>query len=309
MAAYEARVRHWAGLNFNMARGMVGGRRVLTEAKASAPYHRYNFFERQVYFSAYHISNNTIGNYVDGMKKYGIEYMSGYAMSNYLIAQMILENNLEAPTLKAVLTSSEKLTPEMRETINKVYRCKTFDGYSGVENCGLISEIEYNQKLISEDVGILEILDDNNNDVIEGELISTGLINYDQPLIRYRIGDYIKLAPNQEPKCGRRFRVVEEIVGRTEDVIMGEDGRKMVRFHGIFMNIENLERGQIIQHVVNEIEVVLQTKKTIRKEDLSLIEQRLKSQLGDVKITITITNNIPLTSNGKFKAVISYIIK
>ena len=95
--------------------------------------------------------------------------MSGYAMSNYLIAQMILKANIDAPQLKAVLTSSEKLTPEMREVINNAYQCKTYDGYSGVENCGMISENEFNQKEISEDVGIMEILDANNKDATEGE--------------------------------------------------------------------------------------------------------------------------------------------
>ncbi len=307
MAAYEARVRNWAGLNLNMSRGMVGGRRVLPAAKASPPYYRYNFFEKQVYFSAYHISNNTIADYVAGMKKYGIEYMSGYAMSNYLLAQMILENNIEAPQLKAVLTSSEKLTEAMRETINKVYQCKTYDGYSGVENCGLISENEFNQKLISEDVGILEVLDENYRDAMEGELISTGLLNFDQPLIRYRIGDYIKLAAKQETLCKRPFRVVEEIIGRTEDIIIGKNGQKMVRFHGIFINIENLERGQIIQHTLDNIEVVLQAKRELKSQDLLLIKKRLISQLGEIKIDISVTDHILLTENGKFKAVISHL--
>jgi phenylacetate-CoA ligase len=308
-AAYEARVRNWAGLNMNMARGMVGGRRVVAEAVSPPPYYRYNFAEKQVYFSAYHISESTIPNYVKGMKKYGIEYMCGYAMSNFLIAQLISENNIQAPVLKAVLTSSEKLTDEMRDTINRVYNCKTFDGYSGVEYCGLISENEYNQKLISEDVGILEVVDENFNDTDEGELISTGLLNYDQPLIRYRIGDRIKLAREQSARCGREFRVVDEIIGRTEDLVIGQDGRKMVRFHGIFINIDNLERGQIIQHKADEIEVVLQCREKIAEKDINLIRERLRSQLGDLTIRITTTDNIPLTANGKFKAVISHISK
>ena len=35
--------------------------------------------------------------------------------------------------MKAIITSSETLTNEMRRTLEKVYDCKVFDSYSGVE--------------------------------------------------------------------------------------------------------------------------------------------------------------------------------
>ncbi len=307
MAAYEARVRNWAGLDRAMARGMIGGRRVVNDANAEPPYFRYNIFEKQVYFSAYHINNRNSENYLYGMRKHGIAYMSGYAMSNYHLAQFFLEKELTPPQLKAILTSSEKLTAPMRLLLNKTYQCETFDAYSSVENCGLISENEFHQKLISEDIGIVEVLDEFNNDTTEGALISTGFLNFDQPLIRYRIGDFIKLADQQEAKCKRPFRIVEEVIGRTEDVVLGLDGRKMVRFHSLFLDIKNLQRAQIIQQGDGEIEIIIQAQQPINKEGITLIEQRLKSQLGDVNTTFTMVNEIPLTLNGKFKAVISNI--
>ncbi len=195
----------------------------------------------------------------------------------------------------------------MRLLLNKTYQCETFDAYSSVENCGLISENEFHQKLISEDIGIVEVLDEFNNDTTEGALISTGFLNFDQPLIRYRIGDFIKLADQQETKCKRPFRIVEEVIGRTEDVVLGLDGRKMVRFHSLFLDIKNLQRAQIIQQGDGEIEIIIQAQQPINKEGITLIEQRLKSQLGEVNTTFTIVDEIPITLNGKFKAVISNI--
>ena len=44
------------------------------------------------------------------MKKNKVEYMTGYAMSNFFLADFIEKNNLKAPKMKAVITSSEKLT-------------------------------------------------------------------------------------------------------------------------------------------------------------------------------------------------------
>ena len=43
-ALFESRVRNWAGVSSSVSRGMIGGRRIIPDAKASAPFYRYNFF-------------------------------------------------------------------------------------------------------------------------------------------------------------------------------------------------------------------------------------------------------------------------
>jgi len=309
-AAAEARSRNWAGINRFNARGMIGGRRVVPDGISKGPFYRYNFIEKQVYFSAYHISAKTAIDYVDAIRKYKLDYMTGYAMSNYFLARFFDENNIEPPKLKAVITSSEKLTAEMRMLFKKVYGCKTFDGYSGVEGCGMITENEYGQLLISPDVGIMEILKEDGSDCLPGEtgeVYSTGLLNFDQPLIRYRIGDMVKLSLDQTTKCGRNMGIVDEIVGRVEDTVIGSDGREMVRFHGIFINLSSVIEGQIIQHTVDQFEIKVVSTGEISDNDLNLIRYRMKSQLGEIKLEINCVDSIPRNQNGKFKAVMSYV--
>ena len=114
-AAYESRVRNWAGVNLNMNRGMIGGKQIINKPNALPPYYRYNRAENQTYFSAYHISESTVQNYVSGIRNNKVEYMVGYAFSNFQLANLIIEHKIEVPKLRAVLTSSEKLTKEMRE--------------------------------------------------------------------------------------------------------------------------------------------------------------------------------------------------
>jgi phenylacetate-CoA ligase len=309
-AAFESRIRNWAGLSINNPRGMLGGRRVVTEGNARGPFYRYNFIEKQVYFSAYHINPINVSDYVNGMRKYQIDYMTGYAMSNFILARFIQEQGLNAPNLKAVITSSEKLTEEMRQTFLEVYGCKTYDSYSGVEACGLISECEYGKLHLSPDVGIIELLKENGEHAQPGEIgeaICTGLLNYDQPLIRYQIGDLLKLGINQHCKCGRQMPVIDEIIGRVEDTVIGTDGREMVRFHGIFINMPKIIEGQIIQHTLNEFEIVLVATTKLEQKEKDELLRRMQSQLGEISLTITETNQIPRNQNGKFKAVISYV--
>ena len=306
-ALMESRVRNWAGVNSFMPRGMIGGRRVVPNAYALPPYYRYNRAEKQVYFSAYHISKKNAQDYLAAIKKYGVQYMTGYAMSNFLLASFMDELDLTAPHLRCVITSSEKLTPKMREVFLKVYGCKTFDGWSGLENCGLVSECEQGSLHVSPDAGIIELLDDKMQPVdagSPGRVYCTGFLNYDQPLIRYDIGDTM-VASNESCACGRHMPVIREIIGRNEDVVYGKDGRAMVRFHSIFNGLRSIKQAQVIQESTELIRIKVVPDGNVAPQELVIMKDRIRSQLGDVDVLIQQVETIDQTKNGKFKAVIS----
>ncbi|MGV6844753.1 MAG: hypothetical protein ACWA42_01335, partial [Lutibacter sp.] len=90
-ALYETRVRNWANLNYKQSRSMIGGRRILTTSKLKAPFYRFNFIEKQAYFSAYHISLKTTPIYVNELFKVKSDYLVGYAMSIYLLCINIIK--------------------------------------------------------------------------------------------------------------------------------------------------------------------------------------------------------------------------
>jgi phenylacetate-CoA ligase len=111
-AAFEARIRNWAGVTRFDSRGMIGGRRIIPDGASSGPYYRYNRIEKQIYFSAYHISSSTVADYADALLNYKPAYMTGYSMSNYFLARFLDEKSIKVPSLKAVITSSENLHPK-----------------------------------------------------------------------------------------------------------------------------------------------------------------------------------------------------
>jgi phenylacetate-CoA ligase len=235
--------------------------------------------------------------------------MTGYAMSNFFLARFFEESKLEVPPLKAVITSSEKLTNEMRETFQRVYQCNTYDSWSGVEACGLVSECEHGSLHISPDLGIIELIDEQGAPIKPGEVgevVCTGLINYDQPLIRYRIGDRMRLG-EEKCECGREMPVIAEIIGRMEDTVIGKDGREIVRFHGIFINLPNLIEAQVIQWDESTIEIKIVTNGKWTAQETEVIQKRMLSQLGEVNVEIHEVESIPRNANGKFQAVISHL--
>ncbi|MBN1453175.1 MAG: phenylacetate--CoA ligase family protein [Anaerolineales bacterium] len=309
-ALYEIRVRRWAGVNQTMSRAMIGGRIVVPRANARPPFWRYNAVERQLYLSAFHISPPNVPDYVEALNRFRPDYMVGYASSQYFLARMIMTSGLAVHQPKAVLTSSEKLTDEMRETISRVYHCPVFDGYSGVEACCHLSECEHHTLHESPDMGIIELLDDSGQHAAAdeyGEIIATGLLNFDQPLIRYRTGDLAIRVDGNHCACGRQMPIYRELVGRLEDTVVSADGREMVRFHGIFVGLLHVREGQIIQKTLTDFLVRLVVTEQFGDSDKAEIHHRFETRLGPVHVEFEFVNQIERTLRGKFRAVISHV--
>ena len=289
-----------------MKRGMIGGKKIINKPNALPPYYRYNMAEKQTYFSAYHISESTVYDYVSGIKNNKVEYMVGYALSNYFLADLIVKNKINVSQLKAVLTSSEKLTDEMRGVFKKAYGCKTYDSYSGVEACGLISENSEGDFLWSPDTGIAEVIDNEGNIALDGELISTGLLNFDQPLIRYRISDNIKISKSQLTKSGSGMLKVDEVYGRLEDAIITKDGRKIISLYRLFLDIPHLKLAQVIQYTFVEFEINIVVDNSFDLNQKDNIKKRFYERIGDnINLKINMVSNIPKTASGKYRLTIS----
>jgi phenylacetate-CoA ligase len=308
LAVREVRSARWAGVSFKIPRATFSGRMVEPDPESKGPFYRFNQVEKQVYFSAFHLRPDTAHFYVAALRKHNIQWMTGYAVSFYLLAKFILEKGLDVPPLKAIITTSEKLTPEMRQVMQKAYGCRIYEEYSTVENALFASECEHGRLHVSPDVGIVEILrpDGSPCDPGEvGEVVTTCLMRSYQIFIRYRLGDLAAWDPVPCP-CGREMPVIKEVVGRLEDVVVGPDGRQMVRFHGIFVNQLHVIEGQIIQEALDLIRVKVVPTEGFDQLDEIDIKKRIEQRLGEsVKVIVETVSEIPRTKAGKFKAVIS----
>ena len=308
LAVREVRSARWAGVSFKLPRATFSGRMVEPDPESKGPFYRFNQVEKQVYFSAFHLRPDTAHFYVAALRKHNIQWMTGYAVSFYLMAKFILEKGLDVPPLKAIITTSEKLTPEMRQVMQKAYGCRIYEEYSTVENALFASECEHGRLHVSPDVGIVEILrpDGSPCDPGEvGEVVTTCLMRSYQIFIRYRLGDLAAWDPVPCP-CGREMPVIKEVVGRLEDVVVGPDGRQMVRFHGIFVNQLHVIEGQIIQEALDLIRVKVVPTEGFDQLDEIDIKKRIEQRLGEsVKVIVETVSEIPRTKAGKFKAVIS----
>lgn len=308
-ALREARSANWAGASFTEGRATFSGRIVVPDANSNGPFHRYNRVENQVYFSAFHLSRENADQYVEALWRHKTQWLTGYAVSYYLLARHILDRGLRVPPLKAVVTTSEKLSPDMRAIMQRAYGCRVFEEYGTVENAVFASECAYQRLHLSPDAGVVEILrpDGGACDPGEaGEVVATGFVRRYQPFIRYRVGDIASWDP--EPcACGRQMPVLKEVLGRVEDVVVGPDGRQMVRFHGIFVGQDHIVEGQIVQEALDRIRVKVVAAAAFDQTDAADIERRVRQRLGDVTVIVEPVESIPRSANGKFKAVVSQL--
>lgn len=310
MAIREARSTHWAAVSFRLPRATFSGRMVVPKASGSAPYYRFNVAERQVYLSAFHVRPQTVEHYVSAMRRHGVQWCTGYAVSFYLLAQMMLEAKLQPLRLKAVITTSEKLTPNMREVMREAYGCRIYEEYSTVENSMFASECEAGRLHVSPDGGMVEILRPDGSDCSPGEIgevVATGFIRRNEILIRYRLGDLAAWDPNPCP-CGRNMRIIRDVIGRIEDVVIAPDGRRLVRFHGLFVDQPNVKEGQVVQQSRDRLLLRVVTTSAFSEHDRRSLIARALARLGNgIQVEVERVDSIARSNSGKFKAVVSLL--
>jgi phenylacetate-CoA ligase len=290
---------------------MIGGRLVVPSADSGPPYYRYNWPERQVYLSAFHISPDRVPDYLEGFHRYRPAVFTGYAHSYYTLARMMLDQGLRldyAPI--ALVLSSEKLTKKMKSVIREAFRARPYEEYGAVEQCVLATECELGNLHINSDFAIVEIVDDKDMPVpagTQGRIICTSLLSETQPLIRYDIGD-VGILSLTGCHCGRdHLPVLQEVTGRVEDAIIGRDGRQTVRFHGLFIDLPHVLEGQVIQESLDLVRVRVVTRQGFDDDAMQIIRRRVEQRIGKIRVEVEKVNRIERTESGKFRAVISLL--
>jgi phenylacetate-CoA ligase len=138
-----------------------------------------------------------------------------------------------------------------------------------------------------------------------GELICTGLLNDDMPLIRYRVGDRGSLAsPGDSCECGRGLPILLSVEGRMDDVLYTSDGRAIGRLDPIFKSRTPLSEAQIIQDRLDLIRIRFVPDAQFSSSDAQSLIERVRERMGPVEVVLEAVDSIPRGSNGKFRSVI-----
>lgn len=130
---------------------------------------------------------------------------------------------------KEIWTGGETLSAAVRQRLERVLGCVIRNSYGASEFLSIAWECDKGHLHANADWVILEPVDDRGRQMPANEFsystLLTNLANHVQPLIRYDLGDQLKLHP-ERCDCGCALPVIE-VLGRCDDalVMAGRDGR------------------------------------------------------------------------------------
>lgn len=313
LALREARGCRPAGVSYRMPRATFSGRLVVPDPESRGPFHRFNVVERQVYFSAFHLSAQNAAAYVAPLREHRIVWGTGYTHAWEQLAGFMLEQGIEpVASMRAIITTSEKLTAGARAKIERAFGCRVYEEYGTVEDAVYACEQPDGRLYLSPDAGILELVRADGSVVErdstdEGQTITTSFMRWGQLFIRYRLGD----VASWDPASGRgphQLPVLREIAGRIEDVVEGLDGRRTVRFHGIFTELAGVREAQVIQEQRDLIHVKVVPSPQFADATSAEIVRRIQQRLTNaMRVEVEKVEYIPRTKAGKFQAVINRV--
>jgi len=275
----------------------------------SPPYHIIDKYDNSIYFSVYHMSEASIGHYVEAFNRFAPKYVKGYPSAIYEFVRMSKSVGRELVSPEAVFTASETLLPHQRKEIESYMETDVYEWYGQAETTANMHQCKYRNFHVKEGYGLLEILSEENEPVGPGKMgraVATGWGNHAMPLIRYDTGDIMRLASDQICPCGLSGRIVDYIDGRKEDVLITPSGRVIGRLNFIFNDIDYLHESQIVQIDRDTvlIKVVLDSEMTVLMSE-DIINAANKYLANEFRIEIDPVEKISRGRGGKIKYVVN----
>lgn len=230
-------------------------------------------------------------------------YIHGYSSMIYQSALLINKLNLPKPQgLKLVKGTSEKVLDSYQKEIQKAFGIKMVNEYGATETGIIAFECPKGKMHINmEGVYVEEI----NNEILVTNLQMTSF-----PIIRYKLGDYIKLAPKDKKcTCGLNHRIIEEVTGRIGGNILGKsESYPNLYIYYIFKNLSKKYQidlnYQVVQNKKGYLEFLIENQ--LKNKEQEYLELEIMSYFAnDIDYLIKDNASFILSKKGKLKNFIS----
>jgi len=266
-----------------------------------------------MFLSAFDVSDEGCRRAVQRIEAFRPEGVFGYGMAIYMIADFALRHSLthKLGKVKAVVYTSEYLTPRHRERISEAFCCPVVSEYGSVETGVIAYDCPCGLQHIAQEFMDVEVLGEDGvvRPTGKGEAVVTHFFARKLPLIRYRLGDIIEIAET-DAHCPNGFvgKSLLSLYGRNNDVIYSPSGRALhpELFDYILRSVGGVRRAQVREGALGELTVLVEALDPAFASGLaSRIATALEEHLGaEFKIATSIVPSIPLSPAGKFRLVI-----
>jgi phenylacetate-coenzyme A ligase PaaK-like adenylate-forming protein len=208
--------------------------------------------------------------------------------------------------------------PQAREHYKEIFGAPLLDNYSMGEclfltnGCSTTGGMHVNQ-----DWAILEVVDEDNQPVPDGEkgakVLITNLANYVQPIIRYEVGDVLTMA-TEDCDCGNNMPRIDHVEGRDSDVfqIKTENEERSLQptiFELALGRMLDVREYQIIQEDNTQFRILVEPLPG-RTFDRGRSDELMRKQLADydldkqLEVKIEAVAKLQAEENKKFRRIV-----
>ncbi|MEW9899367.1 AMP-binding protein [Chitinivorax sp. PXF-14] len=253
--------------------------------------------------------------YLDEIRAFRPTMLFGYPSSMTLIAQHAEKRRVRMDDLgiKVAFCTAERLYPHQADTLKRVFGCPVANGYGGRDSGFIAHECRQGGLHITAEDLIVEIVDERGQPVPAGEpgeVVVTHLYSGGFPFIRYKNGD-VAVLDDAQCACGRGLPLLKEVRGRTNDVLIAQDGTMVhdVAFAMVLRDMPGVNAFKIIQESLSHCRLQLVTDERFQgAASEARIRGAFAARLGaNVQTDIEYLAAIEPERTGKYRYVVSKV--
>lgn len=285
-----------------MRRATFNGKHIVPPNSRSNVFWRYNAACKQMIYSTFHITDENLGRYVEGLNKFKPQALDGFFTSMVDVANYIERHEIPL-TFRPVgiFPTSETVTEAGRELLERVFQAKVYNQYASSEGAPFVTECPAGSLHVEMASGVFESADDD-------EVLVTSFTTHGTPLIRYAIGDSMTFTDRTTCACGMESEMMTSISGRKDDFLYRSDGAKINAGNvaNLFKNMPNaLIRAQAIQTRKDEVRLLLEVDRNLYSDTYDrLLRDEFVHKFGDgTALIIEHVEEIPRESSGKHRLI------
>ena len=253
-----------------------------------------------MFLNSLRMSESDLELIIKKINTYQPELIRGYANALFELCDYAARKKRRLHTPKAVVSSAELLTEDMRQVIESGFNTHVFDFYGSREVNGMAGECKKSSMHQLAFFNYIEVLDQHDHPVCAnegGRVIVTNLANYAMPLIRYDIGDTAVRADGPCP-CGSPLPTLKKLSGRIGDHFITKNGT-LIDPKFVFDSRDSIRKFQLIQEDYERIRIQVELRNDLTASYKDYIENRIRLIMGECEILWDIVDDIPESASGK----------
>ena len=296
----------WAGYKIGDCHGFVYGSNYDVKKQYSFRQKFQDWMMNSFQVNAFFLNEKELSIFADRCLEKRPKFLIGYASALYEFSQYVERNNIHIK-FNFIESTSEYLSNETREHIERIFKCKVYDRYGCREVGNIAHECHLHNGLhINWQSVYVEIINKGAYPGIGseyGDIVLSSLKNKGMPLLRYNVGDIGKIN-ELKCNCGIENHRIFLAGARSGDLLLSNDGSLVspTALTIIYRDLVGIEKIQFVQESLSYTKLNIVKNHNYTDEVSTILKNRVKKVLGrNTEINLHFVENIEREQSGKYR--------